>query len=76
MVSVYGDAYDVRSEVIRFLRRGGGKDTICKLTARRVRKNSDLAQDYVGGFPPAVFPIWGDAYDVPYSCARIELVDD
>jgi hypothetical protein len=62
VVGVYGDVYDVLSKVIRFLRRGGGKDTICKLTARRVLKNgcetkSDLVQDYVGGFPPAVFPI-------------------
>jgi len=34
VVGVYGDVYDVRSKVIRFLRRSGGKGTICKLTRR------------------------------------------
>ena len=47
VMGVYGDVYDVRSKVIRFLRGGGGKDTVCKLTARRVCREMAARQNQI-----------------------------
>lgn len=82
VMGVYGDMHDVRSKVIRFLRGGGGKDTICKLTARRVCRKMAARQNQI---LPRI--MWEDSRrpcfrskemrtSVPYRCAHIELADD